>query len=123
MRIVGGLLALALLAGCTTAQTDNAKNDIAALSSAMSVAETLAAGYVALPPCPTQAPVCSSNEMVAAIGKYDGIAYAAVLAAQKTVNDVAAAPDAVTQAVAAAQNAVNAFQTIVQALPQKTVQQ
>ena len=123
MKIVAIGLLLALTA-CTTTQTDNAKNQVAAMESALAAAETLAAAYVNLPTCTgTGTQICSNASIIATVGKSDGIAYAAIVAAQKTVDDVSATAGSINQAVTAASDALTAFQSIVQALPQKQVQQ
>lgn len=115
------LVSLLLLAGCAEwdAVTDVAENIItpspnivATLQASLAGAESVAKGYTDLAPCGTKAAngssFCSTDAIVAQIQLYNNAAVIALGAARS--NETA---DTIT----AAENAVTAYQNIVQSLP------
>jgi hypothetical protein len=97
MRVLYLAAPLALLAGCQSATT-TATNDVYALASTLTAAETAAAAY--------EHSASPDPAIVAQIKAADATAYAAVLAAEADVTKLAAA-----------QSAVGSFSTFASNLP------
>lgn len=98
--VVAGVLVLAACA--STAPVSPA--DVAALETSVTIAETLAADYTRLPPCPIakQATACADPATKVRIKADGAAAYAAVVALrQASAADAPAAYDAAVAALAA----------------------
>ncbi len=107
MRLLLIIPAIALLGACSTISDlfPTAPNNVAALESALSAADTAAMAYVNLPTCVTGGPVlCSKKSVIISIGKSASAAYVAVKAAEASENQTT---------IGAAQTAVAALQSIV----------
>lgn len=111
------IISIAILAftltGCTFFQNvlSPSPNIVATMESSLAAADTAALAYVSLPKCGSAAAnsskVCSDAGIVKNIGSAAKAAYVTVKAAE--ANET-------SSTVQAAQNAVNAYQTIVSAL-------
>lgn len=124
MRNILLAIALITLSGCAAwdAVTSAAQNIVspnpnlvATLQATLAAAENAAKGYVDLAPCGTKAAngssFCSQDSIVQQIQTYNNAAVIAVNAARANEN---------ATTITAAQNAVNAYQNIVQSLPTTT---
>lgn len=119
MRKVLAILALAILAACATTPT-SPQQSVYAIQGAYAGALTVAVAYKHLPPCgqPASPVLCSQSSVVARLQRADDAAYPALQVAQGLVRTANFGPN-VSTAIAAAQQAVNAFVSITQTLQVK----
>lgn len=113
MRYIAGIALILALSGCTFFQNilTPSPNVVATMESSLAAADTAALAYVMLPKCGSAAAagskICSDASIVKNISTFASAAYVAVKAAE--ANETATT-------LQSAENAVNAYQTIVSAL-------
>lgn len=107
------VIALVLVAGCTNFQP---ANEIAAIQSILTAAETASLAYVRQPICPERTPLCAERGVLETIQRLDNIAFEAVVRARNAQRD-GAGKDILDQLLISAREAVLAYRSIIAALP------